>query len=568
MAKKEINLLEDIQKGISPSYMGNFSKVYDLDIDSIPGVVSAKQQLTSYPANFTSYLDSMVAIGVTAGDDTINFNDLGTNVVANLFEGQAVTFTTTDTLPDPLAVDTIYYITNINYTLTRVQVATTIQNAIDGTQIDLTDSGTGTHTLVPNYMKEIKHYVTHDSYGDYAIDKDNVVWYKSTSSNWTVIGGNESGAGYGLNIWKGYLFVMRAAEMNVYGPLSAVGDTAAWTNTGFAITSSTNHPSLVAQDFDLYIGCGKDLAYITEDTTFDPANTDTFTLGTSVLNTDLPNDILFLEELSDRMLIGTEKIIYPWDEISPLWDAPIILNEKTRSMKVYNNLLYFIDYDNIIWATNGSGVAMQGKLPQSDYDDKLELTDRIGINDSKLYFGAYSQDETQTESSGVYSFNPNDGVILKEFSSQSGETANVRVDCYDEGVYTFYEPALGTAYEASIQEDNETVGRYATTFFETGLYQVGTKRKPTNLSQFEIVLTEELSTALGITIKYRYNLSDSWTTLGNSDDQFSFTNDGATYSKVVDDSEITTDQIQFRVELTSRGTGFDTTPKLKAIYVR
>jgi len=563
MANKEINLLEDIQKGISPSYMGQFSKINNLDIDSVPGIIQAKYQLSSYPSAFEDVLEGMVAIGVYDGDDKIAFNDLGTNKVANLFDTQAVTFTTTDTLPDPLAVDTIYYLTNIDYTGKTVQVATTIQNAIDGTQIDLTDSGTGTHTLVPNYMKEIKHYVTHDSYGDYAIDKDNVVWYKSTSSNWTVIGGNESGSGIGMNIWKGYLFVMRATEMNVYGPLSAVGDTAAWNNS-FAgtLTSNAVHPSIVAQDDMLYIGCGTDIASLQEDTTFDPANTDTYTLSTSAL--DIPNKALFLEELAGQLMIGTEKMIYSWDFVSPSFNYPITLNEKTRSMKVYNNLLYFIDYDNVIWATNGSSVAMQGKLPQSDYDDKLVLTDKIGINDSKLYFGAYSLSATDTESSGVYSFNPSTGVIYQEYKSQSGETVNVRVDCYDEGVFTFYEPDLDTEYEASIQEDNETAGRYTTTFFETGLKQVGSKRKPANLAQFEIVLAKELSSSLAVDLEYRYNLTDSWTSLGS----ISFTNEGAVYSGVIDNSEITTDQIQFKGKLTSRGTGFDTTPKLKAIYVR
>lgn len=48
-------------------------------------------------------------------------------------------------LPDPLVVDTIYYAIRVDST--HIKVATTKANAIAGTQIDITDQGTGTHTV-------------------------------------------------------------------------------------------------------------------------------------------------------------------------------------------------------------------------------------------------------------------------------------------------------------------------------------------------------------------------------------------------------------------------------------
>ena len=57
-----------------------------------------------------------------------------------------VRFTTTGTLPAPLATGTTYYA--IHRGRGRIQLATSDANARAGTAIDLTDTGSGTHTLV------------------------------------------------------------------------------------------------------------------------------------------------------------------------------------------------------------------------------------------------------------------------------------------------------------------------------------------------------------------------------------------------------------------------------------
>jgi hypothetical protein len=59
-----------------------------------------------------------------------------------------VRFTTTDTLPDPLATGTDYWLVRVD--ADTIKVATTFANAMAGTPtvVDLTDAGTGTHTIV------------------------------------------------------------------------------------------------------------------------------------------------------------------------------------------------------------------------------------------------------------------------------------------------------------------------------------------------------------------------------------------------------------------------------------
>lgn len=63
-----------------------------------------------------------------------------------------VQFTTTTTLPAPLALATDYWL--VRQSSTTAKVATSLANAIAGTTIDITDTGTGTHTMttrLPRY---------------------------------------------------------------------------------------------------------------------------------------------------------------------------------------------------------------------------------------------------------------------------------------------------------------------------------------------------------------------------------------------------------------------------------
>lgn len=64
---------------------------------------------------------------------------------ATYVTGQPITFTTTGTLPAGLALSTIYYA--IRTSSTQMMVATTLANALAGTQLDPVDSGSGTHTV-------------------------------------------------------------------------------------------------------------------------------------------------------------------------------------------------------------------------------------------------------------------------------------------------------------------------------------------------------------------------------------------------------------------------------------
>ena len=86
-----------------------------------------------------------------AGTDLMTYTSV-TSLPSNILTGTRVRLTTTTTLPAPLATATDYYV--IRMSDGTFELATSYANAIAGTQIDITTTGTGTHTitwLLPRY---------------------------------------------------------------------------------------------------------------------------------------------------------------------------------------------------------------------------------------------------------------------------------------------------------------------------------------------------------------------------------------------------------------------------------
>lgn len=78
--------------------------------------------------------------------------DICTHSNINLFPYTRVQVSTTTTLPAGLAAATDYYVIKVSDT--TIKLATSYANAVAGTPIDITDAGTGTHTintLLPRY---------------------------------------------------------------------------------------------------------------------------------------------------------------------------------------------------------------------------------------------------------------------------------------------------------------------------------------------------------------------------------------------------------------------------------
>ena len=96
-------------------------------------------------AELRAYLGIQETTTFTASASTDLLTLASVPFMNTLSTGTEVELTTTTTLPDPLAVSTVYYVhTIVDQTCA---LATTSALATAGTAINLTDAGTGTHTI-------------------------------------------------------------------------------------------------------------------------------------------------------------------------------------------------------------------------------------------------------------------------------------------------------------------------------------------------------------------------------------------------------------------------------------
>jgi hypothetical protein len=97
----------------------------------------------------TNTLAAFSTFTADAGTDVLT--STGTLGFTNLFPYTRVQTSTTTTLPGGLAAATDYYV--IKVTDTTIKLATSYANAVAGTAINITDAGTGTHTLNTLYPR-------------------------------------------------------------------------------------------------------------------------------------------------------------------------------------------------------------------------------------------------------------------------------------------------------------------------------------------------------------------------------------------------------------------------------
>lgn len=110
-----------------------------------------KTSVTTTTAEATANTLGQSATFTAATTDICTYTST-TSYPSNILVGTRVRLTTTTTLPAPLALATDYYV--IRLSDTTFSLATSYANAIAGTAIDITTTGTGTHTvswLLPRY---------------------------------------------------------------------------------------------------------------------------------------------------------------------------------------------------------------------------------------------------------------------------------------------------------------------------------------------------------------------------------------------------------------------------------
>jgi hypothetical protein len=126
----------------------------------VPGTLALVDVLGFYRVTAVTTVTAQATTNTLGQSDTFTADastDICTwtstaNIPSNILTGTRVRLTTTTTLPGGLATATDYYVVRLSDT--TFELCSSYANALAGTQINITDAGTGTHTvtwLLPRY---------------------------------------------------------------------------------------------------------------------------------------------------------------------------------------------------------------------------------------------------------------------------------------------------------------------------------------------------------------------------------------------------------------------------------
>lgn len=578
-------------KGVGASYLDDFAVVQGLDVSSVPGIAMANGALVSNSLDTGSYASRTFTADAATNALTV--------ALPTFVNYQAVTCSNSGgALPAGLSANTTYYVFGISGS--TLKLATTLANAIAGTAVDITGAGTGTHSLVGTQMGRIKkilqdNTVTTSNYRYYAIDHNGRVWVNYGSTPWVHLPGNATGAGQGMAIWKGYLFAFGdGGVVSTYGPLTGVGNTAAWTASWQDVTDADGFyaPSVAGQDDMLYFAFGRNVYSVEEVSgkTFAPGDNTTYSFVNPALDLPAGYRIKCMAELGDRLAIGTWKgtdislysfedktaDIFFWDRSSGSFDLPVQIKENgVNQMISFDSTLYAVcGHEGRIYATNGSTASLFATIPATAVN-KQQSTDHLWFfpnaimrHKGRIFFGVGSVSGTSLYPLGVYSLDVNTrAIVLENLVStgadgsadyvQIGALLSTGEDDYLCGVY------IDNAQTYKGRIDKPSGIRYDgdQAFYATGVFSVGRQGDGRTYTNMDLSLAKPMATSQGVKAWYRTATTGTWTLLGTYD----YTTYGAWQDLTVPVPIISATELQFKVAINGYS---GTTPELKYVAVR
>ena len=577
-------IIDGWENGIADSPFNGISDIKNVNIISVPGEASVNfATATATPP----YITGISVVSADAGTDIITISSTPTllTYMAVIFSGAS--------LPAGIAAGTIYWVNKQSDTTIKIYDDYKMTSLVD-----ITGNGTGSMSTIemgiPTYFASSINY-------DWMLDDNGRVWSNSYMSGdyWTNTGNkpNNTSDGEGLVIYEAsdrteYLFVFSGASIDFaslpglgtvltwyYQWDPSAGTVGVWSNTPTAILKSQNyadmaHEAFVAPDSRVYF-CDKNWIgrfYQTSPTTaFDPLDVDSFTFDQTQLlpTTDVAQCLTYL---GVQVLVGGKKnVIYPWNRYSTNFDTPILISENDikKMVTVNTNTFIFAGNRGRIYITNGSQAQVYKKIPDHisgsvepyytwygacTNKNQLYFSFRVrlngGVGDISGYGGVWAIDlDTQAmRLSNKLSFNNYYGYATA-LSAISGVPDGVGLLIgWNDGGTGGIDKTLSTPYTNS----QATI--------DTDLIPIGTFDNPRNFTRIEYRLTKPMVSGESITIKYRKDFSQSYTTI--------FTDSTAGHFSASESVNFENAQwIQFQVVLNSTATNPSFT-RLKEIRLK
>lgn len=159
---------------------------YAMQVDNVSLIQVATSQANAIAGTFITLTDAGTGVHTIYQAGAIIMAD-----TSSFYTGTPVTLTTTGTLPAPLAISTTYYVIRLDSI--TIELATTLENAVLGIPIVVTDAGTGTQTITINY----ENWQPGQFIGEFAHTPVEVEMFSHDHPGSTISGSADDGSGGG-----------------------------------------------------------------------------------------------------------------------------------------------------------------------------------------------------------------------------------------------------------------------------------------------------------------------------------------------------------------------------------
>jgi len=554
-------VISGFEQGIADTPYQGIADMRNIEIISVPmeGMVGFKEIAASVPPVYNA-----VAYTAQNAGDTITVAS-----TAGLYNGCAIVLNTNTATG--LSTGIVYYVGNITATTFQLY----LMPAVIGTPVAVTADGSGTLTTY-QYGRQ-RAVGTERSPQGYFVDKQgavgggigsiimvdssNYVWilFSTTSgnnpANSLIFLGNIGGIGATSSIsnvfvWKGYLFVMRGSGSNTFDYAEAqdvyfTGPAASWNYAWSSVDVSINFPKVLLsqEDENVYFISDVGIGSLIEEpgTTFDPADSNTYTITAEALLIPGNDQGTCLGELGSNLYIGgTMSYIYVWDKVSIGFSQILTAPESFARFIIGTdqNIFIFTGNRGRIYISNGASIDLFKKIP--DYVTGITnpyITWRdASYGRNQLYCGFTASSNvgtTLTSTAGAWAIDIDTRALrlLNKItnSGYSGST-NMVVQMPKSSVTSVADSAnavgsgivmgwniSSTSYGVDVPDDEPY--QALESYIDTDMIPVGTYLNPLSPSQIEWKTSVPLGangTAETITVYYRTNLFDSFTLLGTT----------------------------------------------------
>jgi hypothetical protein len=563
------------QRGIKSPHLG-IADIRNCDIHSEPGVlkINEKAQARSNTVRTSTFTANVNDEITTASSFTPSADNTGT-------AGAVTVSNSGGALPAGLAANTTYYLINISGS-TVWKLAASIEDAEAGTAVNITDAGTGTHTVTSIEMGRPEEECTDPTTGfSFIVDHNGRVWFKYSDTTWRLLDGNTrtNGTGNGIAAAFGFLFVFRStiidvADVSTAAKIKDAIDDSIWTNGWKTdLTSATKHKTHI-KDGIIYFGNARYMGYIEELTTFAPGTSSTYSYSATEYDHEQGWVVGPISELGNKVLAfasrGGQSRCFPWDPDQSSYDSdfPVPGTEVYDAKNILNTVFIAAGTQGCIYSTLGTVATLFLQIPR--HLPVNGVTGQVRIRQiqhfrNRIYFAADSA--SGEEISGVWSVGLDGSGLNLEHQVSVGSYGTVALTVVVPLLHKPNDYSLHIGWQDSTNSvqgvDSVGEGNFAL-YTSYGAYiifellNVGSVKTPWTPGEILFQLTQALITSHGIRLSYRKDTSASFTTIGTYD----FSTLASVLSHFDEPSILNAEMLQIKAELTGAAA---TTPRLRHI---